>query len=187
MGKGKDLKRSNFESAPSLVAGTFRLPFLKGHNFAYSFLTRYRFKNEFDVRTAATEAELINDILYNEMSARLKSKSNFSEEWYGLTWSYGLSEKFGLGVSTFGFQTSSGGALELQMQGLTDQKDVNMLNYIREQGFDAYGLLWKIGLAAAFENVNLGLTVTTPKIQTCISFLYIVLGGTAHICNMIIT
>ena len=34
-----DLKQSNFGGAPSLLAGTFSVPFMKKHKFAYSFLT----------------------------------------------------------------------------------------------------------------------------------------------------
>ena len=49
LGEGKDLKKSNFGGGPSLVAGTFKLPFLKDHHFAYGFLTRFRHKNQFDL------------------------------------------------------------------------------------------------------------------------------------------
>lgn len=39
---GVDLKDSNFGAAATLAAGAFDVPFLKGHRFAYAFLTRRR-------------------------------------------------------------------------------------------------------------------------------------------------
>ena len=48
--EGIKLNKSNFGGAPSLAAGTFKIPFLKDHNFAYSFLTRQRSKIDFFTR-----------------------------------------------------------------------------------------------------------------------------------------
>ena len=165
LGEGKDLKESSFGSGPSLVAGTFKVPFLEGHNFAYSFLTRYRSKGNFDVRTSEEEGTMIRDIQYDNLSAKLRSNNTFTEEWYGLTWSKPLNEKFSVGVTTFGYSIQSTGAINLQMQGLTDEDKVSMLNFQRQLNFDAYGILWKAGFAAQLKNINLGLTITTPKIN----------------------
>ena len=50
------------------------------------------------------------------------------------------------------------------MQGLTVQDEVSMLNYNRQLSYTMYGILWKAGLAAEFNKINLGLTITTPKV-----------------------
>lgn len=165
IGEGKDLSESNFGGAPSLIAGTFKVPFLKGHSFAYSFLTRFRNNGGFDVRATAPEDELAENTKYTELSAKIGSKNSFSEEWYGLTWSNNLNEILSVGVSTFGYLSQSDGRLELQMQGLTKTDSVDMLNYNRELNFSTFGFLWKAGLAAEFNKINLGLTITTPKIN----------------------
>jgi hypothetical protein len=47
---GVDLTRTNFGRAPSMVAGTFKVPFLKNHKFAYSFLTRQTTQTDFFIR-----------------------------------------------------------------------------------------------------------------------------------------
>jgi len=164
LGEGKDLKKTNFGGGPSLVAGTFKLPFLKDHHFAYGFLTRYKYKNQFDVLTTVTEDEIIQDIEYDELSSKLRSNNSYNEEWYGLTWSYNLNKKLSIGITTFGFQTNSNGSIELLMQGLKVQDEVSMLNYNRQLNYTMYGILWKAGLAAEFKNITLGLTVTTPKV-----------------------
>jgi len=99
LGEGRDLDKSNFGGGPSLVAWTFKLPFLKKHTFAYSFLTRYRYKSDFDVRASASQDEIVRDIKYIDLSAKLRSNNSLNEEWYGLTWSHNLSKKLSLGIT----------------------------------------------------------------------------------------
>ena len=160
LGEGNDLKKSNFAGAPNMVAGTFKLPFLKNQNFAYSFLTRYRTQNNFDVKAIDSLDEQ-----YADLNARINSFSSFREEWYGLTWSRTLNKHFSIGVTTFGVYTQSSGNISLSLQGLDYNALVDMLNFVRRQEFQAYGLLWKIGLVSMMNKMNVGLTITTPRIH----------------------
>ncbi|MCG8311329.1 MAG: hypothetical protein MI975_28330 [Cytophagales bacterium] len=164
LGTGNDLKKTNFGGAPNLVAGTFKLPFLKDHHFAYSFLTRFRNNSEFDIRSSETGQE-VNEVYYDNLSSKLKSGNNLQQEWFGLTWSYGLNDHLSIGLSTFGTITNNSNALEIRLQGLTDSNEVHMVNFNRELSLDVYGILWKAGLAGNWDKINIGLTVTTPGIK----------------------
>lgn len=164
LGEGEDLKISDFGGAPNLIAGTFKLPFLKNHHFAYSYLTRYRQNSDFNTRSA-NEDQNVGETYYEHLSAKMSSASNFNEDWLGITWSYAVNEKLSVGLSTFGTQTKNSGALEVQLQGLTNTDDVHMVNFNRQLDINVIGLLWKAGLATKWKKINMGLTITTPRIN----------------------
>lgn len=164
LNEGADLKKSSFGGAPNLVAGTFKLPFLTNHHFAYSFLTRSRYNTDLSTRVSLDEQE-DKGTPYNYISAKVRSNNQVNEEWYGLTWSYRLNKVLAIGLSTFATQTRNSGALELQLQGMRTDSLVSMATFHRQLGYNKYGFLWKAGLSAAFEKINLGLTITTPKIN----------------------
>jgi len=162
--KGKDLKKSTFGGAPNLVAGTFKVPFLKNHHFAYSFLTRYRYNSDLSTKASLDENDE-KDSPYSNITAKANSKNEINEEWYGLTWSYNLSNVLSVGISTFASQANYTKSVELQLHGLRKDSLVSMVTLNRKMSYERYGLLWKAGLAAQFEKINLGLTVTTPTIN----------------------
>ena len=162
--KGRDLRKSSFGGAPNLVAGTFKVPFLKNHHFAYSFLTRYQYNSDVGTRATIDENDE-KESPYINISAKFKLDNKYNEEWYGLTWSYRLNPVLSIGVTTFATQTNNTKSLEVQLQGLRNDSLVSMVTLNRKFSYDRYGLLWKAGLSAQFEKINLGVTVTTPMIN----------------------
>jgi len=163
--EGVDLNQSSFGGAPSLVAGTFSVPFLKDHKFAYSFLTRQRTKADFFVRVEEEEAEFENipgKVLFN---GKLNINTNFTEEWIGLTWSPPISDKFSLGVSNFISTVNRSASVALDMKTLDDTNQAASLSVTRQYGYEKYGLLWKLGFAWDLSPIQLGMTVTTPKVN----------------------
>ena len=89
--EGVDLKQSNITGAPSLAAGTFSLPFLKNHKFAYSFLTRQKTIADFFINVE-DEGDLIDAIPGEELfNGTVNFNNTFKEEWIGLTWSLPIS------------------------------------------------------------------------------------------------
>jgi len=162
--KGRDLKKTSFGGAPNLVAGTFNVPFLKNHHFAYSFLTRHRYNSDLNTKASLDENDE-KDSPYSNISATAKSNNGFNEEWYGLTWSYNLNKVLSIGISTFATQTSHSKSLDVQLQGLRNDSLVSMVKLNRKMSYDRYGLLCKAGLSAQFEKINLGVTITTPTIN----------------------
>lgn len=162
--KGRDLKKSSFGGAPNLVAGTFKIPFLKNHHFAYSFLTRFRYNSDLSTRASLDENDK-KDTPYSNISAKVRFNNGYNEEWYGFTWSYNLNKVLSIGVTTFATQTRNTKSLDVQLQGLRNDSLVSMVTLNRKMSYERYGLLWKAGFAAQFEKINLGLTVTTPTIN----------------------
>ena len=61
LGDGVDLNDSDFGGAPSLAAGSFTVPFLEGHSFAYAFLTRQRAGTDGFLR-AERSGDLVEEI-----------------------------------------------------------------------------------------------------------------------------
>ncbi|NJN26247.1 MAG: hypothetical protein HC819_09845 [Cyclobacteriaceae bacterium] len=165
LGKGKDLNKSSFGGAPNLVAGTFKIPKLKNHHFAYSFLTRFRSQADFNSKASSPNGQTVNEEYYTELSGQLKSINSLNEEWYGLTWSHALNSKVSVGVTTFGFQRRSNALLNLQLQGLKTNRELSIYIQERDINYNALGILWKGGIAAQLGFIDLGLTVTTPKIK----------------------
>ena len=162
---GVDLTKSKFGSAPSLVAGTFSIPFLKGHKFAYAFLTRQRLQTDFFVRVE-DKGDIVDVITGEEIfNGKLNFNTNFKDEWIGLTWSPPVSKKVGIGLSTFISTVNKSSTIGLDLNTLDERNKVASFTINRQYGYNSYGILWKLGLAFDYDKLNLGLTVTTPRVN----------------------
>ena len=163
--EGVDLKQSNITGAPSLAAGTFSLPFLKNHKFAYSFLTRQKTIADFLINVE-DEGDLIDAIPGEELfNGTVNFNNTFKEEWIGLTWSLPISNKLSVGLSNFISNINKSSFINLDMNTLDEQNKVASLDMIRKFRYKSYGFLWKMGVAMNFSSVDLGLTITTPRIN----------------------
>jgi hypothetical protein len=163
--EGVDLNQSKFGGVPSLLAGTFKLPFAENHHFAYSFLTRQRNEVDFFVRVE-DEGDIIESMPGNEIfNGSLRYRTKFTEEWLGLTWSYPLNDKLSIGLSNFISVVSKSNGLYLNMNTLGEENNVATLNMNREYSYNNYGLIWKAGLAYKMSRLNFGVTITTPRIN----------------------
>ena len=165
LGDGVDLEDENFGGAPSLAAGAFTVPFLKGHRFAYSFLTRKRTDTDLFLRTERS-GEILQQIPGEEFFAgTVDISSTLKEEWMGLTWSHALGENWGLGLSTVYYNLSRKAHLGLDLRALTEANEVVVLARTRGIRVQDHGLLWKAGLAGVYYPVSLGITVTSPHLS----------------------
>jgi hypothetical protein len=163
--EGVDLKKSKFGGAPSLVAGTFTVPFLKNHKFAYSFLTRQRTQADFFIRVEK-EGDIIEAIPGSEIfNGKLSYNTDFREEWIGLTWSPPLGKKLSFGLSSFISSINKSVSLDLDMKTLDENNQVASLSINRQYNYGTDGLIWKMGLAWDLNSIKLGMTVTTPKVK----------------------
>ena len=162
---GVDLKKNKFGGAPSLVAGTFQVPFLKNHKFAYSFLTRQRTQADFFTRVEK-EGDIIEAIPGTEIfNGKLSYDTDFREEWIGLTWSPPMGKKLSFGLSNFITSVNKSVSLGLGMNALDENNHVASLNIDRRYSYGTDGLIWKMGLAWDLHPIRLGMTVTTPKVK----------------------
>jgi hypothetical protein len=164
-GDNANLKKSSFGGAPSLVAGTFKVNWLENHKFAYSFLTRRRS----DVNVG-TRDDIYGDVITGwpgeeYFSGQVALGKKFSEEWLGLTWSYPLSDRFSIGLSSYLSVREQSADIRMQLQALSEPGDVEVYINNRNYSFSHYGLLAKLGLAWEYERLKLGVTLTSPTIS----------------------
>jgi hypothetical protein len=174
LGDGIDLNKSNFGGAPSLAAGTFEVPFLKNHKFAYSFLTRQRTEADFFVRVE-DEGDVVQGLPGEEIfNGKLNFQSSFNEEWIGLTWAPPATKKFSVGLSTFLSNLNRSSTIALDMSALNNENQVGYYTVNRSYSYTVYSLLWKLGMALELSKIRLGLTVTSPRVglSTQASTLY---------------
>jgi hypothetical protein len=163
--EGSDLKKKTFGGAPSLAAGSFNLPFLKNHRFVYSFLTRQSTNTDFFIRVEK-KGDVVEAIPGEELfNGKLDFNSSFKDEWIGLTWAPPVSENIGIGLSNFVSVLNKNSFIGLDMHTLDERNKVAELLMNRKYSFNTYGLLWKFGMAWKSNVLNLGLTVTTPRIN----------------------
>ena len=165
LGEGADLKDSGFGGAPSLAAGAFTVPFLDGHRFAYSFLTRRRDDNDFFLRFERS-GDLFDQFPGDDyISGTVELTNSLKEEWIGLTWAPATSGGWSLGLSTFYYHVERKTQLALDMRALTETDEVIVNAQNRTFKFSDHGLIWKAGLAGVFHPVSVGITVTSPRVS----------------------
>jgi len=156
------LHTSSLSPAPSLIAGTFRLRRLPKHWFGYSYLSRQ------DVKLGVSFSQTgRHDILPGSSGSegyvsQFRIDEKLTEQWLGLTWSYKLSEHVGVGVTQyFALRTHRALTQEL-IEALGQDDHLAMALDARQYSYYHLRMLWKIGLAADFKILTLGLTLTSP-------------------------
>jgi hypothetical protein len=165
-GKGEnlELEQTNFRGVPSLVAGLFTLPFLPGHKFAYSFLTRRRDESDLLLTTEAQQDLILQLPGEESYLGTWESGGKLDENWVGISWAYEISPQISVGVTTFGTYLGRKKRVELDVRTVPTEGNPSILIRSREYRFSSYGLLWKAGLAADFSPFRAGLSITTPQI-----------------------
>jgi hypothetical protein len=165
VGKGIDLPYSSFGTAPSLVAGSFNLGFLKDHHFAYSFLTRQRSETRFVLRQGGIKniiATAPGDEIY---AGEITTSQDLKDEWLGLTWAHALGAKASLGVTNYLSIRNHSSSFRTIVEALKQDNQTAALLRLNEFDYKTYGLLWKLGFALDLSPVSAGLTITTPRLH----------------------
>jgi len=150
--------------APSLIAGTFRLRGLRKHWFGYSYLSRQDVKLGVSVSETGRH-DILPDVPGSEgYVSQFRIDEKLSEQWFGLTWSTKLSSHVGVGVTQyFAFRSHRAMTQEL-VEALGQDDRLAMALGARQYAYYHLRLLWKIGLAADFKKLTLGLTLTSPSL-----------------------
>lgn len=166
LGPSRYLESKKIGAVPGLVAGTFKLPFMPNHHFAYALLTRTRMNLDFETR-AEKQGDIFEETEGDETFAGLINlQSEFKDEWLSVSWSHLIQENLSIGITTAYTKSKSMKNIASQYQLLyNNNKNVAQFTTKREVGFNHNGLLWKIGLAWETRFAEFGFTVTTPKIN----------------------
>ncbi len=161
LGEGEDLARSGFRSIPSFVVGTFTIPGLDGHQFAYGVLTRFRAHLAFSFRD---ERESVLPILpgSDDFVGFADFDTEFRDDWFGLSWAHALTEDLSLGASLFWFERDLTRRASFDFRGLSETGEAATLESSRSYIAKDKGLVGKASLAWRRGGASLGLNVTLP-------------------------
>ena len=163
---GKDISTSNFDGIPSMVAGTFKLKFLEGHQFAYSLFSRNRsdFSLGYHTDLIIGEDEEENPIPLNYVG-KTTITNKLREYWYGISWAKSLNPNFSLGASLFFSTYNFNGGLIQQFNAIDENDQVSIYNFTTSFQQKSYGLFGKIAAAWILPKVELGLNIDIPYIE----------------------
>jgi len=159
---GDALTHTQFDVAPSLIAGEIRMGQSK-HRFAYSILKRYGStflaSSQVDLPGEPLGVPLV-ELLANSM----RIDTDLSEYWGGGTWSYPVTPDLGVGVTTFIAVRNQRRYASNSVQLLTTGNRAVVGNVATDYDYQHWRMLWKIGAQGRFADWNVGLTLTTPSI-----------------------
>jgi hypothetical protein len=165
-GEGLDLNKSDFNTIPSLAAGQFGFKKIPRHKFAYSFLSRTNTDPDFFIRQTDYIADILPSVPGDELfTGELELERIVRDEWLGLTWAFKVNPVFSFGITNYLSIYKNKTTLDLGMRALLDDGSVVLLGNLRNYEIKTLSLLWKVGMALTFDNVTLGLAMTTPKIN----------------------
>ena len=167
VGNGREnvpLNSHNPGPAPSLIAGTFRFRGLHRHWFGYSYLSRQDVKLGVSVSSTGLRDVLPDAPGSEEYATQFRLDEKVSERWFGLTWSYKISNNVGVGVSQYIAVRSHRASTQELVEALSAESRVAMALGARQFQYRHVRALWKVGLACDFEAITFGLTLTTPSL-----------------------
>lgn len=164
-GSNLDVNSSNLGPAPSLIAGTIKFKWLGNHWLGYSVLTRHEVKLGLS-GTLIESGDVISDSPGDEdIATDFRLNESLTEPWWGITWSYKVSNNIGVGISQYLIFRNHSINFQTFAEALTTSGEIAMTNYKRDFKYSSYRILWKLGLAFDFDRITLGLTVTPPSLK----------------------
>jgi len=162
---GYDANEDRFSVAPGFFAGLIPLRALGRHRIGYSLLTRHRFR----LRLNTTEVG-VGDLVDppagpEDLLGTVRLDAELNETWGGLTWAMPLGGTVGLGVSQYVAARGQRASTYLLAE-IFDTAGVAQIGLVDEAyEYYSYRTLWKVGLAARWPRVSVGLTATTPSVH----------------------
>jgi len=160
-----DVNSSSLGPAPSLVAGMIKFKWLGKHWLGYSVLTRHEVELGLS-GTLIESSDVISDSPGEEdIATDFRLNESLSEPWWGITWSYKVSDNFGIGISQYLIFRNHSVNFQTFAEALTASGEIAMTNFKRDFKYSSYRILWKLGMAFDFDRITLGLTFTAPSVK----------------------
>ncbi|MEJ2540903.1 MAG: hypothetical protein P8188_13185 [Gemmatimonadota bacterium] len=158
---GDNLENSGFRGVPSFVVGSFSIPGLDGHQFAYGVLTRHRSRVRFSYREEG--GLLLPDIEDLDLFVGFTDfETEFRDDWFGLSWAHPVSEGFSVGASLFYFDRAFARTARVDLRGIDVVGDAATVQVERSYQVKDKGLVGKAGVAWQRGRASAGLSVTLP-------------------------
>jgi hypothetical protein len=164
-GTETDIRSSNLNQVPVVVAGMFKVDWHGSNRVGYSFLTRQKVRLDFfgDVVEEAFDLHGAPDL--KTFTGDLHLNEELSETWVGLCWARSLRSGIGVGLTAYGTFRHHEASIGIITQALDEDDN---LSYTRNSGFyrySDYGVLLKMGASFGFQGISCGLTLTTPNVS----------------------
>jgi hypothetical protein len=163
---GQNLNESQFDGLPSMIAGTFKLKFLEGHQFAYSIISRNRTRLSIGYNTGLIIDEIIDDFPdIDKYVGSVNLNNNLRENWFGISWAKSLSENFSIGASLFYSDYKFDGSNIQNFTTIDVNEQVALYNNTISFRQKSYGLFGKIAAAWVYSNINFGVNIDLPYVE----------------------
>ena len=146
--------------APSIVATMFDFDWQEDHRLGLSVFTRYDVF--FDLRNTFIEAKASDP--GNTLISDFQVHQDLYELWAGLSWSYKIQEKMGIGVTQYFTFRSHQSNIRKVTEIVSLDEELNYDLNSREYNYQIYSILWKMGITFDFYGLTIGLTATTPSV-----------------------
>lgn len=161
----RSLKSNQFGGIPATLAGTFSLKMLPGHKFAYSIISRQRSNIRVRYDSGLDEDPdfpAVPDAA--ESFTELDFRDKLRDDWFGITWSYPISETFGVGVSLFATSYEYNGQGDILLN--VYRAEGGAITYTNRLDFTqkTYGGQFKVGAAWLLNGIEMGANITLPFI-----------------------
>jgi hypothetical protein len=160
-GKDGGVSRSRFGGAPGFVVGTFTIPRLEGHQFAYGILTRYR--SNLGVSIPRDQDDAFEEVPGSTLVVgNVDLSIDNRDQWTGVSWAYALDERWSIGASAFYYARSMARRATLDFRGVDDAGGAAAYQVARSYSVSDKGLVTKLGAAWRSETLSAGMSVTLP-------------------------
>jgi len=172
-GPGLDLQSRTLQAMPLIISGIVRHEKFPRHSLGYCLIT----KDQFNIKLAARHEETLNVLndLYSpgleEYIGQYTFKSSVYEMLTGWAYSYKISEKFSVGLGNYGSYRSYKADTYIATRALPvttqSQLTTRIATFDEMKSIELKNIrtVFKIGLAADFNRLKLGVTVTSPSIN----------------------
>lgn len=160
-----DLDNLRFDLAPGFVGGIAPFGFLGDDVLGYSIFTRHQFKANLDATRVGTLDELPEVTEEGDYLGLFGLKQDMSELWVGVTWSRRLGRRTAIGVTTYVASRNHKYTNRALFESMTVALEGAFSTREANWSYWDYRLLWKVGIAAEWQGVSLGFTLTTPSLS----------------------
>lgn len=161
-GPGKDLTSSKIEAAPTLFAGSFTFDWLGNHTLSYSILTRQSMNFGIEGRRGGIrDTESSEELVAGELIAN----QELSDLWIGLSYAVKMSSNLAIGITPYLSVRDQKTRKHAYTEILDPLGNVSSAIITQQFEYKNYRLLAKAGIAANYDPLTLGLTITSPTLS----------------------
>ena len=165
-GTGDDLDSDNIQALPLMISGIWKDKDLPDHTFGYTFLTKDSSKLNFSARRDS-QGEIFPGGGPEDYIGQFTYDQQINEYWGGLSYAYKATPNVSVGLTNFLAYRSENRNSSALVRTVNPQfpdafvvaDNTSLVDY------DSLRLLWKLGAAAEFDALKLGISVTTPSVN----------------------